>query len=701
LSGLYRLNKTKEASNFIQQRLQQINSNSECLKAIADQQFYSLCHWQEAEHRINYRRFFLVNGLICLNIQDEKIFDHYHQLIKSLVAEGAFTGLRIDHIDGLYDPAGYLDRLRKLTGGKLYQVVEKILEPGETLPAQLTSEGTTGYDFLALVDNLFTNQKNAEQFVSFYVELADEYTPVNDQIYDKKTFILERFMAGELNNLYNLLLTIIDKRLLAPLHKEDLRSAIAGFLVCCPVYRYYPDNIPFNDENTLAIKKIIAQMRERGRARKEATDLLEKLFLEMPTHAGEELKKRILHFYRRCMQFTGPLMAKGVEDTLMYTYNSFIVHNEVGDSSLLFGIKVNEFNQAMIERQKNWPLTLNATSTHDTKRGEDVRARLNVLSDIPGEWFEVVSQWREMNQSLKQNSIPAPTEEYFIYQSLVGAYPMHTCTHDSFVTRFEAYLIKSLREAKMHSGWEKPNEEYESTCIEFLRKLLKTDSLFMKSFIDFHRRIVDFGIVNSLAQVLLKFTCPGIPDTYQGCENWDLSFVDPDNRRPVDFNHHLELLNALDAEGKEKLLESLWKKRYTGQVKLWLTQTLLRLRKQQAEFFKNAAYVPLDVEGEFSDFAFAFARNEGPEWLIVVIPLHLAELCKQQGTDDIFSVDWRDTHVILPDRLNQAGIDIFFARNIEAKRELPIKKLFRGMPLGLLRFESATKIRNKQQLTSG
>jgi malto-oligosyltrehalose synthase len=429
-------------------------------------------------------------------------------------------------------------------------------------------------------------------------------------------------------------------------------------------------------------------MRQNGRTANEAINLLEKIFLEIPTTASEDLRKRILHFYRRCMQFTGPLMAKGVEDTLMYTYNSFIAHNEVGDSSLLFGIKVNKFNQAMSDRQNNWPLTLNTTSTHDTKRGEDVRARLNVLSDIPNEWFDVISQWQKINEPLKHNNVPAPNEEYFIYQSIVGAYPMCQCAHEQFIARFEGYLIKSLREAKINSGWEGPKEEYESACVEFSRTLLKNDSLFMKSLLDFHRRIVDFGIVNSLSQVLLKFTCPGIPDTYQGCENWDLSFVDPDNRRPVDFNHHSELLGALDVEDKEKLPVSLWKNRYSGQVKLWLTQTLLRLRKQQAEFFKTADYVPLSVEGEFSDYAFAFARRDREKWLVVVFPLHLAELCKQQDNQDIFSVDWKDTHVVLPDRLKKNGKDVFFARNIEVKQELLVRKLFKHFPLALLGLES-------------
>jgi maltooligosyltrehalose synthase len=264
----------------------------------------------------------------------------------------------------------------------------------------------------------------------------------------------------------------------------------------------------------------------------------------------------------------------------------------------------------MISRQKNWPLTLNTTSTHDTKRGEDVRARLNVLSDIPTEWFGVMSQWRKINEPLKHNNIPTASEEYFIYQSLLGAYPMQECTHDQFAARFERYLVKSLREAKINSGWERPNEEYESSCVEFSRKLLKNDSLFMKSFLNFHNRIVDFGIVNSLAQLLLKFTCPGIPDTYQGCENWDLSFVDPDNRRPVDFNRNCELLTALGSdEDKQELIESLWKNRYTGQVKLWLTQTLLRMRKQHAEFFRNAEYIPLSVQGELSHLQEVMDRN--------------------------------------------------------------------------------------------
>jgi malto-oligosyltrehalose synthase len=681
--------------------LEEINSNSLLLQKIVDEQFYRLCHWKETDTRINYRRFFTVNSLICMNVQDRNVFDRYHQFIKSLTDEGAFMGLRVDHIDGLYDPADYLERLKELTGDKTYIVVEKILEPGEALPQQWKTEGTTGYDFLALVNNLFTNKKNKEQFCKFYEELTENYQAVDEHLLEKKADILYRHMAGELDNLYRLLLAIIDKKLLFSINPEDLREVIGEFIIHCPVYRYYGNKIPLEGPDAYAVKDILSGLRNHGKASAEAIDLLQRIFLQTPDDANHEYKRKLLNFYKRCMQFTGPLMAKGLEDTLMYTYNNFVVHNEVGDSPASFGISKDEFHKAMIERQTKWPLALNTTSTHDTKRGEDIRARLNVLSDLPEEWFQHVKLWKRTTRVLKQNNIPNANEEYFIHQNLIGAYPMPGTNDGNFDERFKEYLQKALREAKINSDWAMPNEEYETTTKDFAGKLLNKKSPFWKSFELFHKKIAGFGIINSLAQLLLKFTCPGIPDVYQGCELWDLHFVDPDNRRPVNYDRRLQLLDSLESKedkNKDEFFTMLWKKRNDSQIKIWLTQNLFKLRKQQPEFFERAEYIPLKINGQYSDFVFAFARRHLEKWLITVVPLHAAELCKYQAAADFFSIDWKDTYIVLPRKMRRRTENIFLNDEMVTAKKLIVQKLFRQLPFALLRTESEENERNAGML---
>lgn len=674
---------------------EKVNSDKELLQKIIEEQYFRPCYWKETDTKINYRRFFTVNGLICLNIQEKNVFEKYHQLIDLLIKDGIFQGLRVDHIDGLYDPAAYLQQLKQLTGDETYIVVEKILQPGEALPEEWQTEGTTGYDFLALVNNLFTNKKAREPFCDFYEDFTGEYLPPEEQLPDKKAHILYHHMSGELDNLFRLLLGIVDKKLLASVYPADLKEALGEFLVNCPVYRYYIHQIPLEGEEAAAIANILFRIREAGDVNRIAIDLLHKVFFEMPNQTNDEYKGRLLHFLRRCMQFTGPLMAKGLEDTLMYTYNNFIAHNDVGDSPQNFGIDKDVVDREMTGRQKKWPLALNTTSTHDTKRGEDVRARLNVLSDLPGEWFEHVQKWREENLSLKQQNIPNANEEYFIYQSLIGAYPMPGSDEDNFEERFKEYLQKSLREAKTNSGWAEPNDEYEEAVKDFAAKLLDKRNAFWKSFDLFHKKVSDFGIINSLSQLLLKFTCPGVPDVYQGCELWDLSFVDPDNRRAVNYQYRMRLLDELgQEENKEKLFQSLWKNRNNGQIKLWLTQELFKLRKQQAEFFEKAEYVPLKTKGEYGDYVFAFARKLEEKCLVVAVPLHVAELCQLQNVEDFFSIDWKDTCVDLPRRLKHKAENIFLNDEIETSKKLTAENLFKQLPVALLRVESEENVRN-------
>jgi malto-oligosyltrehalose synthase/4-alpha-glucanotransferase len=682
LNGVF---KNEIGKEYINKCLQQVNSNPKTLKQIADEQIYRLCHWQETDRQINYRRFFTVNGLICLNIQNDEVLQHYHSLIKKLNDEGVFQGLRIDHIDGLYDPVKYLHDLRKLVGDETYIITEKILEQGENLSSVWPLQGTTGYDFLGIVNNLFTLKQSQQKFTNFYQQLVGGRHNVKDQLYQKKEYILINHMGGELQNLYQLFLdlNLAEKKTFSRFHKQDLKSAIAEFLIQCPVYRYYANEMPLPHQEAERVREIFNRIRKVNYDLLPAIELLEAAFLKKPYAGYDDYNKKAIQFYQRCMQFTGPLMAKGVEDTFMYTYNNFIAHNEVGDSPESFGMNIAGFHDVMKKRHEKWPLSLNATSTHDTKRGEDVRARLNVLSDIADGWLEKIAEWQNLNKELKENNAPDANDEHFIYQSLVGAYPMPGEDNQNFTERFIEYIIKALREAKRHSNWTTPDKAYETAAINFASHLLDKSTPFWKSFNVFLKRIVDLGIINSLSQVLLKFTCPGIPDVYQGCEFWDLGFVDPDNRRAIDYRKRLQFLEAIkQKESSQNFLEELWEKRYNAQVKLWLVQSLYNVRQLQPEVFSQGQYIPLTVKGVYKENVLAFVRHYQQWWYISVIPLHLAQL----GTNkNAFEIDWKDTRIELPKKGPKEWKHNFSNEEYKDEREIAISDILNHFPVALLK----------------
>lgn len=684
LLQLFSLMRNPDVRDYVDTSLRIINSDKDKLKQIVDEQHYHLEYWEETDRQINFRRFFTVSGLICLNMQDDKVFDHFHTYIKSLVDQQVFSGLRVDHVDGLYNPEGYLARLRKLVGEQLYIVVEKILEPGESLPKEWPVEGSTGYDFLAMVNNLFTDKEAEKDFTRFYIKLSWDKGSIQQQIHDKKAYILYQHMGGELDNLYQLLLDLdlIDR---ADIENDgSLKSAIAEFLIQCPVYRYYGNQLPLCDEESNAIQSILNQIRNSKVELHTSVSLLEQVFLIKPLKGDEDYNSRVLKFYQRCMQFTGPLMAKGVEDTLMYTYNRFVSHNEVGDSPLVFGYTPDQFHQLMLERQRNWPLSMNGTSTHDTKRGEDVRARLNVLTEIPENWMETISQWRFLNENLaKKHNLDANTE-YFIYQTLIGALPMPDQDDSDFKNRIHEYLVKALREGKQHSDWSTPDEESEGFVQEFASALLDREKPFYRILRRFTNKIVDFGIINSLSQVLLKFACPGVPDIYQGCELWDLNLVDPDNRRSVDYQKRSVFLDGLDQnESDEVVVKKLWESRYDGQIKLWLTHLLLKLRGDNPDFFAKADYVPLKVKGRYKEHIMAFARRYKHQWIVVVVPLHVAKLCKRQKSN-LEDLKWKNTRVLLPPNAPSEFKHLISNDTQKADDEILISAIFTEFPIAIL-----------------
>jgi malto-oligosyltrehalose synthase/4-alpha-glucanotransferase len=684
----YPLNKNSLA---LIENVELTNESYELLQQILNLQFYRLCQWQETDTRINYRRFFTINGLICLNIQELNVFSRYHSLIKRFINDGLIDGLRVDHIDGLYDPKGYLDRLRQLVGEDKFIVVEKILEPGEELDRSWPIQGATGYEFLAMVNNLFTNRAAKNKFDKFYRSFTGDNTDLQQQIIDKKSYILYNHMQGELNNLLNLFKNsdLIDSHEYNEVSDDELREAIGKFLVLCPVYRYYGDQFPLSKSEEDDVGTLLDEIEEFSPQLSFAVRLLRQALLEKPNTEGQAYRDRVLHFYKRCMQFTGPLMAKGVEDTLMYSYNRFIGHNDVGDSPDAFGYSIEEFHTFMINRQKSWPMALNATSTHDTKRGEDARARLAVLTDIPEEWAKAVKQWSKVN-SCRNGKQPDKNDEYFIYQSLISVYPFNGVDAD-LEERMHAYLEKALREAKRHSNWAFPNNGYEEKAKSFLSKLLNKNNEFYGSFLNFLSDILDHGIINSLSQLILKFTCPGVPDLYQGTELWDLSLVDPDNRNPVDYDLRAVYLD--DHQNAD--LTELWKYRESGSIKLWLTSKLLFERRRSADVFCDGLYLPIEVKGRYRDNIIAFARVYQSRWYITVVPLHTAQICKAQKCAPI-NIDWVNTSLILPQHASSEWKGLINDIEFDLRGDVKVSELFCKVP-----FEVLVSVKNKSKRNAG
>lgn len=661
-------------------KLEQLSSNHQFLQHVLDVQYYRLCCYNETSSQINYRRFFTVNSLICMNMGDEQVFETYHSYINKLVQKGIFQGLRIDHVDGLADPETYLARLRNLVGDEVYIVVEKILEKEEAFETDWSVQGTTGYEFLSLANNLLTTRKNESDFDEIYQEQIGKELDVKQLAYQKKKEILYGHMLGELAHLVELFkeLQFVDQQ---KLNEDELKDAIAEFLILCPVYRFYINTAPISEQDFNVLSDIIDQVISH-QGNEKAGKLLLEAFNFLKTNHSKSADA--VTFFKRCMQFSGPLMAKGIEDTLMYTYNRFAAHNEVGDAPDAFGISIADFHKAMIERQKKLPLSLNASATHDTKRGEDTRARLNVLSDLPNEFNELVSQLSEHLSGNKSYQIH-PNDSFLLFQAMVGV--METDDDEYLENRLSGFVEKALRESKKRTSWDDPAEDYERQARDFTLAMLDENQESNQLLKDFIHKIEPFAVVNSLVQQLLKFTCPGIPDIYQGTELWDFSLVDPDNRRPVDYQKRQQYLKELQVEID---LAELWTERKTGQIKLWLIIQLLQLRKANKLLFEQGEYLPLATQGTFSENVIAFAKRHNDKWLIFAAGLGMGSLC-EGDVQKLHNFDWKDTTIVLP---KETGLGwkncLDETKNIQFSSpfELAVSSLFGNLPLAIL--ESST-----------
>jgi len=589
--------------------LLKLSHDSALLKKIIDLQFYRFCYWKDTNSNINYRRFFTVNGLICLNMQEDVVFEQYHQLLHQLVQEELIQGIRIDHIDGLYNPAAYLQQLRDLVGKDVYIIVEKILERDEQLPVEWPVQGTSGYDFLAKVNNVLTNVQAAKELKHWYKNtLKDNRTPEAWSDHCKRK-ILNDYMKGEWSNLLHEFKKC-SKKLPPDVSEDSLKQLIGEVLIACPVYRYYTGRIPFNDRNAKSFETLICSLKEKNIVPAATLDFFQQCFTSEALLKDKKYARQLLHFWRRCMQVSGPLMAKGIEDTFMYSYAIYLAQNEVGDNPAIIGASVDTFHKWMKDRQQYFPSTLNATATHDTKRGEDSRARLRLISADVKLWLKHIEQQLKLEPS--HAKMITPDEQYFILQSIYAALE-NDADDAAFKDRLKAFVVKAAREAKAISSWDEPDEAYEDTLTQFAFSVVEAQSESMTSLRKYITTQQDAFVANALAQLTLKCTCPGVPDFYQGTELWDFSFVDPDNRRPVDYKKRKTLLQKISKESFDR--NDL--KPEDASIKLFAMQRLLQLRNALPDVFEKGLYEPISVSKQH----LAFIRRYHADWVIVVVSL--------------------------------------------------------------------------------
>ncbi len=543
----------------IQERIRAFNGEPgkpesfDALHQFLESQAYRLAYWKTASHEINYRRFFDVNQLAGLRMESADVFEATHERVLRLIADGKVTGLRLDHPDGLYDPQAYFEALQKSVKEPIYLVVEKILSKNESLRKAWTIDGTSGYDFLNLVNHLWIDARHAQAFEEIYERFIGESVNIEDVIYQSKRLIMSTSMASELNVLGHMLNQISESnRRWRDFTLDSLRFALREIVACFPVYRTYINGPIASPSDELVITKAVAQAKRRNPATESSIfDFIRDLLIpqRIPGIPIEDYQKH-LAFTMKFQQYTAPVQAKGVEDTAFYRCHKFLSLNEVGGDLRQFGVSVSDFHQANIERQKNWPSSMLATATHDTKRGEDSRARLDVLSEIPQEWGREVSRWAEMNRRhktmLEDQPAPDANDEYLFYQTVIGIWEPNGS--EDHITRLRDYMIKATREGKRHTSWIRPNEEYEKALVDFVEKTLADHAPggFSAALEQFGQRIAPIGMINSLSQVALKMACPGVPDFYQGTELWDWNLVDPDNRRPVDYELRKKYMDELE-----------------------------------------------------------------------------------------------------------------------------------------------------------
>ncbi len=643
-------------ADYVQSRLTELNgtvgdpASFDRLEAILTQQHYRLAFWRVSGEDINYRRFFDINDLAAIRVEREDVFEETHRLLLSLVEQGLVTGVRIDHVDGLYDPGAYLQHLRdrlqeaaaRWTAREIPIYVEKILEEGEPLPADWPVAGTSGYDFMAHNDGLFVDRVAVLEMTRTYERFIGQPVRFRQLRYDAKKQIARTSFAGEVNVLATALHAIAQRdRRQRDNTLRALRNAIEAVLAAFPVYRTYtPDGQVGPDDRELIETAVTGARRHDRNLSIEAIDFLAEVLLLDGALDPSGYEQR-LQFRRKFQQLSSPVMAKGFEDTTFYRYNRLLSLNEVGSDPSLFGAAPEEVQAWFAARAAAWPRAMSASSTHDTKRSEDARARLHVLSEIFERWREEVNSWAEMNAAYRTtiagDPVPDPNTEYLLYQALVASWPEAGQTiDDDYRARVAEYLTKAMREMKTYTGWTNTDERVEGAAQEFLTAILASDGegSFVAAMGCFIALIEAAALRDSLGMLIIKGTAPGFPDFYQGTELWDRSLTDPDNRRPVDYDERERLLHALPDTTPPDLA--------SPATKLWVTRRMLALRGEHPALFESGTYVALEATGEHAANVFAFARRQGGTRLLVAVPRLTTQLVGL-AADAPLGASWVDT----------------------------------------------------------
>ncbi|ALA59209.1 malto-oligosyltrehalose synthase [Nitrospira moscoviensis] len=688
------------------------------LDALLNEQAYRLASWKVASEEINYRRFFDINDLAAVRMENPDVFRESHQLVFQLIREGAVNGLRIDHVDGLYDPGRYLGQLQAWAERELerageerplFLVVEKILGRDEALPETWPVHGTTGYDFIHVVNNLFVQSANERAFTELYHRVIGREESYADLVYASKRLIMRVSMSSEINVLGHQLNVISERdRRSRDFTLNSLTHAIREIIACFPVYRTYATDgpEPVADRDRAYIHMAVARAKRRNPALSgQVFDFIRAILLKQSDARTPRDREEQIRFVMKFQQTTSPVTAKGIEDTVFYRYNRLVSLNEVGGEPEQFGLSVDEFHKRMRERQARWPHALSASTTHDTKRSEDVRARLAVLSEMPQEWKAHVARWRRLNRKHRGDAEgerqPDRNDEYLFYQTLVGAWPLHAMGEEAYRTfceRIQRYMEKAIHEAKVHTSWVNPSHGYDAAMREFVRAVLdrSASQAFFDDFLPFQERIAHYGLFTGLSQLLLKVTAPGIPDFYQGTELWDLSLVDPDNRRPVEYGVRTALAGELApllsdaAPGRSEEVRALAQHPRDGRLKWYVAAAGLHYRRRRAALFQQGEYLPLESGGSRKQHVCAFARVLDDQAVVTVVPRLLATLTADVKNPPVGAGLWEDSWVAVPPWPTLGSYrhvltgDILTVESVSGRRVLPLARVFQDCPLALL-----------------
>ena len=702
---------SKEVASFVEESVKEINGKEGdpasfgLLQRLLAEQNYKLAFWQNLNESINYRRFFTIADLVGVRVEDPLVFEATHGLILRLVSKNPLAGLRVDHIDGLRDPLAYLNKLQeRLSSDETrketpsYVLVEKILSRHEDLPNDWPVCGTTGYDFLNKANGLFVEPRGARRIEEIYSTFIGRQQNFADVVYQKKKLVMNTILGVEMRTLGRQLAELAAQdRYARELNREQLIDALIEVTACLSVYRTYIRNMDLPAHATKYIEGALTAARSRAPNVSSACfDFVREVLLILnPPHVLVDQREARLAFVMRWQQFTGPIVAKGLEDTSLYVYHPLLSLNEVGGDPYPSDAASLEDYYAFVESRRRWPGNLNASSTHDTKRSEDVRARLNALSEMPSEWQEHLELWAKQNAQHKEQvgrqAVPDRNEEYFLYQTLLGVWPLDHEDCATLLRRVQEHILKATREAMVHTRWTRPNQPHEDALLKFVARILSAQDNreFLQDFRQFQKKIAYFGMVNGLSQTLLKIASPGVPDFYQGSELWDLRLVDPDNRGPIDFAKRAAALEGIAHVDSPQALRNLVENWRDGCIKLYLIWKAIRFRRDHADLFRDGEFIPLQSTGAYSRNVTAFVRRQGTSWALAAIPRWLSQVPTKSNRE----FNWGDTRLTLSPHSPAEWNSILTRTQLASKNEgcelhVMVKDLFQEFPVAFFQAQS-------------